>query len=93
LLQIPSTSSRAESYLNSSAADESELLRCLRDQISRLNKDITGLQTMAALVKKKSEIAAAVEQHALDRLRVATESLSCKQLTTSFLFSPNTFVE
>jgi hypothetical protein len=41
---------------------------------------------MAALVKKKSEIAAAVEQHALYHLRVATESLSCKQSTTSFLF-------
>jgi hypothetical protein len=41
---------------------------------------------MAALVKKKSEIADAIEQHALDRLRVATESLSSKQSTTPFLF-------
>jgi hypothetical protein len=71
--------------LNSSAIDESELLRRLRDQISRLNKDIAGLHTMEALVKKKSEIAAAVEQHALDRLLVATESLSYEQSTTSFL--------
>nr|XP_051206774.1 actin cytoskeleton-regulatory complex protein PAN1-like [Lolium perenne] len=31
---------------------------------------------MAALVKRKSEIATAIEQHALDRLRAATESLS-----------------
>jgi hypothetical protein len=37
---------------------------------------------MAALVKKKSEIATAIEQHDLDRLRVATESLSCKRSTT-----------
>jgi hypothetical protein len=93
LLQIPSTSSRAECSLNSSAVDESELVRRLRYQISQLNKDITGLHTMEALVKKKSEIAAAVEQHALDRIRVATESLSCKQSTTSFLFSPDTFAE
>jgi hypothetical protein len=34
---------------------------------------------MAAVVKKKGELAAEVEQHALDRLRTATESLSCKQ--------------
>jgi hypothetical protein len=37
---------------------------------------------MAALVKRKSEIATAVEHHALDRLCVATESLSCKPSTT-----------
>jgi hypothetical protein len=61
LLQIPSTSFRAESSLNSSSVDESELVRRLRDLISRLNKDKSGLHTMAALVKKKSEIAVAVE--------------------------------
>jgi hypothetical protein len=72
--------------LNSSAIDESELVRHLRDQISRLNKDIAGLHTMAALVKKKNKIATAVEQHALDRLRVATESLRCKQSITIFYF-------
>jgi hypothetical protein len=77
LLQIPLTSSRAES--SSIAADESELVRRLRGRISQLNKDMTGLHAMAALIKKKSEIATAVERHALDRLRVATESLSCKQ--------------
>jgi uncharacterized protein YlxW (UPF0749 family) len=93
LLQIPSTSSRVETSLNSSAVDESELVRRLRDQISRLNKDISGLHTMAALVKKKSEIATAVERHVLDRLRVATESLSSKQSTTFPLFSSDTFVE
>jgi hypothetical protein len=84
LLQTPLTSSRVENSLNSSAIDESELVRRLRDQISQLNRDIVGLHTMAALVKKKREIAAAVEQHDLDRLRVATESLSCKQSVTSF---------
>jgi hypothetical protein len=40
----------------------------LRDQISQLKKYIVGLRAMAALVKKKSEIADAVEQHALYRL-------------------------
>jgi hypothetical protein len=79
LLQIPSTSSRVETSLN---GDESELVSRLRDQVSRLNKDISNLHAMAALVKRKSEIATAVEHHALDRLRVATESLSCKPSTT-----------
>jgi hypothetical protein len=46
--------------------------------VSRLSKDITSLHAMAALVKKKSEIATAIEQHALDRLHIATESLSYK---------------
>jgi hypothetical protein len=44
-----------------------------------LNKDIAGLHAMSAWFKKKSEIATTIEQHALDHLRVATESLSCKQ--------------
>jgi hypothetical protein len=73
--------------LNSSDVDELELVCRLCDQISRLNKDIAGHHTMAALVKKKSEIATAVEQHALDHLRVATESLSCKQSITLFILS------
>jgi hypothetical protein len=38
---------------------------------------------MAALVKrKKNEIATAIEQHALDRLHIAIESLSCKCMST-----------
>ena len=85
MLQIPSTSSRADSSLNPSAIDESELVRRLRDQISRLDKDITNLYAMAALVKRKSEIATGIEQHALDRLRVATESLSCEFLPISIV--------
>jgi hypothetical protein len=79
VLQILPTSSRADSSLNSSTNDESDLVRRLRDQITRLNKDIVTLHAMAALVKrKKNEIATAIEQHALDRLHIATESLSCK---------------
>jgi methyl-accepting chemotaxis protein len=82
VLQIPHTSSRVDRSLNSSAIDESKLVRRLRDQISRLNKDINSLHAMAALVKRKSEIATAIEQHALDHLRAATKSLSCKYLAT-----------
>ncbi|KAK1618269.1 hypothetical protein QYE76_023786 [Lolium multiflorum] len=73
--KIPSSSSHAELFLNPSSNDESGLVRRLRDQVSCLNKDITSLRAMAALVKKKGEIATAVEQYALDGLHVATESL------------------
>jgi hypothetical protein len=54
VLQIPSTSSRAEPFLNPSASDESDLARRLCAQISRLKKDISNLHAMAALVKRKS---------------------------------------
>ncbi|KAK1629188.1 hypothetical protein QYE76_003503 [Lolium multiflorum] len=74
-VEIPSSSSRAELFPNPSSNDESGLVRRLRDQVSCLNKDITSLRAMAALVKKKGEIATAVEQYALDGLHVATESL------------------
>ncbi|KAK1643324.1 hypothetical protein QYE76_061129 [Lolium multiflorum] len=56
-------------------SDESSLVRRLRDQVSSLDKDITSLRAMAALVKKKGEIATAIEQYALDGLHIATESL------------------
>jgi hypothetical protein len=81
LLQIPSTFSRVE--CSSSAVDETELVRQLRNQISQLNKDMIGLHAMVAVVKMKSKLATVVEQHAMDRLRVATESLSCKQYSPS----------
>ncbi|XP_071683832.1 uncharacterized protein [Lolium perenne] len=78
-VEIPSSSSRAELFPNSSGNDESGLVRQLRDQVSSLNKDITSLRAMAALVKKKGEIATAVEQYALDGLHVATESLNSEE--------------
>ncbi|KAK1617131.1 hypothetical protein QYE76_022648 [Lolium multiflorum] len=66
----------ALSFSNPSSNDESGfVVRRLRDQVSSLDKDITSLRAMAALVKKKGEIATAIEQYALDGLHVATESL------------------
>jgi hypothetical protein len=82
---MPSTYSRAENLLNSAAVDESELMHRLCNRISQLDKDMVGLHAIAALVKKKSELAAAIEQHVVDHVRVATESLSCKQ-STPFCF-------
>jgi hypothetical protein len=77
-MQIPPSSSRAELSPNPSSNDESSLVRRLCDQVSSLDRDITSLRAMAALVKKKGEIATAIEQYALDGLHVTTESLGCK---------------
>ncbi|KAK1647457.1 hypothetical protein QYE76_065262 [Lolium multiflorum] len=74
-VEIPPSSSRAGLFSNPSSNDESSLVRHLRDQVSSLDKDITSLRAMAALVKKKGETAIAIEQYALDGLHIATESL------------------
>ncbi|KAK1661582.1 hypothetical protein QYE76_049741 [Lolium multiflorum] len=74
-VEIPPSSSRAGLFSNPSSNDESGLVRHLRDQVSSLDKDITSLRAMAALVKKKGEMAIAIEQYALDGLHIATESL------------------
>ncbi|KAK1628374.1 hypothetical protein QYE76_002689 [Lolium multiflorum] len=50
-----------EPFPNPSSNDESSLVRRLRDQVSSLDKDITSLRAMAALVKKKGEMAIAIE--------------------------------
>ncbi|KAK1698732.1 hypothetical protein QYE76_015429 [Lolium multiflorum] len=74
-VEIPPSSSRAGLFSNPSSNDESGLVRHLRNQVSSLDKDITSLRAMAALVKKKGETAIAIEQYALDGLHIATESL------------------
>jgi predicted Zn-dependent protease len=79
LLQVTSTVSRAESSLSSAIGNDFEIVRQLRNRISQMKKDLVGIHAMAAVVKKKGELAAEVEQYALDRLQTATESLSCKQ--------------
>ena len=79
LLQVTSTASRAESSLNSATGNDSEIARQLRNRISQMEKDLVGIHAMAAVVKKKGELAVEVEQYALDELQKATESLNCKQ--------------
>jgi hypothetical protein len=44
-----------------------------------MEKDLVGIHVMTAVVKKKDELAAEVEQYALDRLQTANESLNYKQ--------------
>ncbi|KAK1682701.1 hypothetical protein QYE76_043549 [Lolium multiflorum] len=75
LVEIPPSSSRADLFPNPSSNDESSLVHRLCDQVSSLDRDITSLRATAALVKKKGEMATAIEQYALDGLHIATESL------------------
>ena len=89
LLQMTSTVSRAENSLSSTTGNASELVRQLRNRISQMEKDLVGIHAMAAVVKKKGELAAEVEQYALDHLHIATESLNCKRsisLCSSYSF-------
>jgi hypothetical protein len=44
-----------------------------------MEKDQVGIHAMGAAVKKKGELAAEVEQYALDHLHTTTEILSCKR--------------
>ena len=61
------------------AGNDSKVVCQLRSKISQMEKDLVGVHVMAAVVKKKGELAAEVEQYALDELQKTTESLNCKQ--------------
>jgi hypothetical protein len=79
LLQVTSTAARAESSMSSTTGNESELVRQLRNRISQMEKDLVGIHAMVEVLKKKGELAAEVEQYALDELQKATESINYKQ--------------
>jgi hypothetical protein len=79
LLQMTSTVSRAKSSLSFAAGNDPEVVHQLRSRISQMDKDLGCIHAMAAVVKKKAELAAEVEQYALDELQKATKSLNCKQ--------------
>ena len=58
--------------------DESGLVRQLRDRLAAMEKDLTTLHAGVAIVKKKGELATAMEACAQDELEKATRSLQCK---------------
>jgi hypothetical protein len=43
-----------------------------------MEKDLLGIHAMAAVLKKKGELAIKAEQYALNELQKATESLNCE---------------
>ena len=46
-----------------------------------MENDLLGIHAMAAVIKKKGELAMEAEQYALNELQKATESLNCEYPT------------
>ncbi|KAK1573287.1 hypothetical protein QYE76_016968 [Lolium multiflorum] len=65
---------------SSGALPEGDRIQRMKDRITQMEKDLRSTYALAAIVNKKSEIAADVERYALTELHKATESLNCKFL-------------
>jgi hypothetical protein len=63
---------------SSGALSEDDRIQRMKDRITQLEKDLRSTYALAAIIKKKGEIAADVERYALTELHKATESLNCK---------------
>jgi hypothetical protein len=51
-----------------------------------MERDLLGSHAMAAVIKKKGELAIEAEQYALNELQKATESLNCEYPITLHIF-------
>ena len=65
-------------------SDEDRIQR-MKDRIAQMEKDLRNTYALAAIVRKKGEIAADIERYALTELHKATESLNCKSSWSSCL--------
>ncbi|KAK1602967.1 hypothetical protein QYE76_000044 [Lolium multiflorum] len=72
---------------SSGALPEGDRIQRMKDRITQMEKDLRSTYALAAIVSKKSEIAADVERFALTELHKATESLNCKFLDPDALLS------
>jgi hypothetical protein len=74
------------SLVEGSSANDSEndRLQRMRTCIRQLEQDTRGLHAMAAIIKKKGELAIDAERYAVTELHKAAESLNCK--CSSFFF-------
>ncbi|KAK1669774.1 hypothetical protein QYE76_057933 [Lolium multiflorum] len=61
---------------SSGALPEGDRIQRMKDRITQMEKDLRSTYSLAAIVNKKSEIAADVERYALTELHKATESLN-----------------
>ncbi|KAK1604071.1 hypothetical protein QYE76_027744 [Lolium multiflorum] len=61
---------------SSGALSEDDRVQRMKDRITQLEKDLRSTYALAAIIKKKCEIAADVERYALTELHKATESLN-----------------
>ncbi|KAK1629414.1 hypothetical protein QYE76_003729 [Lolium multiflorum] len=65
---------------SSGALPEGDRIQRMKDRITQMEKDLRSTYALAAIVNKKSEIAADVERYALTELHKATESLNSNLL-------------
>ena len=63
---------------SSGASSESDRLQRMKARIAQMEKDMRGIYALAAIIKKKGELATDAERYALAELHKATESLDCK---------------
>ncbi|KAK1651289.1 hypothetical protein QYE76_069094 [Lolium multiflorum] len=61
---------------SSGVLPESDRIQRMKDRITQMEKDLRSTYALAAIINKKSEIAADVERYALTELHKATESLN-----------------
>ncbi|KAK1645758.1 hypothetical protein QYE76_063563 [Lolium multiflorum] len=61
---------------SSGTLPEGDRIQRMKDRIAQMEKDLRSTYALAAIVNKKSEIAADVERYALTELHKATESLN-----------------
>ncbi|KAK1619825.1 hypothetical protein QYE76_025342 [Lolium multiflorum] len=61
---------------SSGALSEGDRIQRMKDRIAQMEKDLCNTYALAAIIKKKGEIAANVERYALTELHKATESLN-----------------
>ena len=78
LLQVAPVTLGAAGSSSQPVGDESTLVQQLRRRISRMEKNLTTIHAGVAVVKKKGELAIAMEACARDELVKATRSLQCK---------------
>ncbi|KAK1684450.1 hypothetical protein QYE76_045298 [Lolium multiflorum] len=71
---------------SSGALPEVDRIQRMKDRIAQMEKDLRSTYALAAIVNKKSEIAADVERYALTELYKATESLNLA--AAALLISP-----
>jgi hypothetical protein len=74
------------SFVEGSSANnfENDRLQCMKAHILQMEKDMRGIHAMAAIIKKKGELAIDAKLYALSELQKATESLNCKCLSLSW---------
>ena len=72
---------------SSGVLPESDRIQRMKDRITQMEKDLRSTYALAAIVNKKSEIAADVERYALTELHKATESLNCESFDLCTLWS------